>query len=317
MDDLGLQQFRHHRPSAALALFWIPAVVFWPYFFGLVVLGIGVPAAIKSASRQTSALNKIIQFGPVLFAMAMAIFGGDHLVAAKFVATGVPSWIPGHLFWAYFVGAALIAGALSLVTNKQARLAAALLGIMIFLFVLLIHIPACFASPHDRTRYTILLRDLSLSCGVSAFAASQTERWRTHGMQRIIIAARFLMAIVALVFGVEHFIYPQAAPGIPQENSALMVTMPSWIPGHVFWAYLTGAVFIACGLGLMTKRAWLAAGSLGIWVLFLVFLVYLPLVIEKPLDIANALNYLAIHSALAGAALLLADSLTKEEHSQV
>jgi len=317
MDDLGLQQFRHHRPSAALALFWIPAVVFWPYFFGLVVLGIGVPAAIKSASRQTSALNKIIQFGPVLFAMAMAIFGGDHLVAAKFVATGVPSWIPGHLFWAYFVGVALIAGALSLVTNKQARLAAALLGIMIFLFVLLIHIPACFASPHDRTRYTILLRDLSLSCGVSAFAASQTERWRTHGMQRIIIAARFLMAIVALVFGVEHFIYPQAAPGIPQENSALMVTMPSWIPGHVFCAYLTGAVFIACGLGLTTKRARLAAGSLGIWVLFLVFLVYLPLVIEKPLDIANALNYLAIHSALAGAALLLADSLTKEEHSQV
>jgi uncharacterized membrane protein len=317
MDDLGLQQFRYHRSSAALALFWIPAVVFWPYFFGLVVLAIGIPAAVKSASRQTLALNKIIQFGPVLFAMAMAIFGGDHLVAAKFVATGVPSWIPGHLFWAYFVGVALIAGALSLVTNKQARLAAALLGIMIFLFVLLIHIPACFASPHDRTRYTILLRDLSLSCGVSAFAASQTERWRTHGMQRIIIAARFLMAIVALVFGVEHFIYPQAAPGIPQENSALMVTMPSWIPGHVFWAYLTGAVFIACGLALTTKRARLAAGSLGIWVLFLVFLVYLPLVIEKPLDIANALNYLAIHSALAGAALLLADSLTKEEHSQV
>jgi uncharacterized membrane protein len=314
MDDLGLQQFKYHGSSAALTLFWIPVVVFWPYFFGLVVLAIGIPAAIKSAARQTFALNKIIQFGPVLFAIAMAIFGGDHLVAAKFVAGGVPSWIPWHLFWAYFVGVALIAGALGLVTNKQARLAAALLGIMIFLFVVLIHIPACFASPHDKTRYTILLRDLALSCGVSAFAASQTERWRTHGMQKI--AARFLMAIVALVFGVEQFIYPQAAPGIPQENSALMVTMPSWIPGHIFWANLTGAVFIACGLGLMTKRARLAAGSLGIWVLFLVFLVYLPLVIEKPLDIANALNYLAIHSALAGAALLLADALTKEEHSQ-
>lgn len=316
MVDLGVQS-SHYKSSAALVLFWIPAVVFWPYFFGLVVLAIGIPAAVKGASRRTFALNKIIQFGPVLFAIAMAIFGGDHLVAAKFVATGVPSWIPGHLFWAYFVGVALIAGALSLVTNKQARLAAALLGAMIFLFVLLIHIPACFASPHDKTRYTILLRDLELSCGVSAFAASQTERWRTHGMQKIIIAARFLMAIVAVVFGVEQFIYPNAAPGIPQENSALIVTMPSRIPGHVFWSYLTGAVFIACGLGLMTKRARLAAASLGIWVLFLVFLVYLPLVIEKPLDIANALNYLAIHSALAGAALLLADALTKEEHSRV
>jgi uncharacterized membrane protein len=318
MVDFGVAQFSLCTFFATLALFGIPAVVFWPYFFGLAILAIGLPPAIKREARQTHALDKVAQFGPLLFAIAMAIFGGDHLVAAKFVATAVPSWIPGHIFWAYFVGVALIAGALSLVTNKQARLAAGLLGVMIFLFVLLIHVPACFATPHDKIRYTIALRDLALAGGVSAFAASQTQQWRTHGTHKIIIAACVVLAIVALVFGVEQFLYPDAAPGIPQENSAVTVTVPSWIPGHVLWAYLTGAVLIACGVGLMIKRrARLAAALLGIWITFLVFCFYLPIVIMKPSDIANALNYLAIHSALAGAALLLAGALAKEEHSQV
>ncbi len=315
MVDLGLRGSSHYKSSVALMLFWIPAVVFWPYFFGLAILGIGLPGAIKSEADQTHPLDKVVQFGPLLFAIAMAIFGADHFTSAKFVASIVPSWIPWHLFWAYFVGVALTAGALSLVTNKQAALAAALLGFMIFLFVLLIHVPNCWAKPHDRARYTLLLRDLALSSGACAFAASQTEQWRTHGTHKIITAARFVMAITAVVFGVEQFMYPQAAPGIPQDDPTLMLTMASWIPGHAFWAYLSGAVLIACGLGLMTKRlARLAAGSLGIWVVFLMFLVYLPLVIAKPSDIANGLNYLAIHSALGGAALFLAGALTKEEH---
>jgi uncharacterized membrane protein len=315
MVDLGVQRLSHYKSSAVLVLSWIPAVVFWPYFFGLAISGIGLPGAIRGAAGQTHALDKAVQFGPLLFAIAMAIFGADHFTSAKFVATIVPSWIPWHLFWAYFVGVALIAGALGLVTNKQAGLAAALLGIMIFLFVLLIHVPNCFAKPHDRARYTLLLRDLALSSGVCAFAASRTEQWRTHGTHKIITAARFVMAITAVVFGVEQFMYPHAAPGIPQDDLSLMLTMASWIPGHVFWAYLSGAVLVACGVGLMTKRrARLAAGSLGIWVVFLMFLVYLPLVIAKPSDIANGLNYLAIHSALGGAALFLAGALTKEEH---
>jgi hypothetical protein len=49
----------------------------------------------------------------------------------------------------------------------------------------------------------------------------------------------------AIVFGFEHFLFPHAAPGIPQENPAGAISMPSWIPGHVIWAYVTGAILIA------------------------------------------------------------------------
>ena len=40
----------------------------------------------------------------------------------------VPSWMPAHVFWAYFVGCALFAAATSLTLKKFVRLASSLLG---------------------------------------------------------------------------------------------------------------------------------------------------------------------------------------------
>jgi uncharacterized membrane protein YjjB (DUF3815 family) len=83
--------------------------------------------------------------------------------------------------------------------------------------------------------------------------------------------------------------------------------MPAWIPGYVFWAYLTGAIFIGCALGLLSRRyARFAATLPGIMVLVLILFAYLPLTIAKASDIETGLNCLAIHFALAGAAFFLA-----------
>jgi uncharacterized membrane protein len=298
--------------AAVLWVFSIPRV-FWPYLAGSAILLIGLLTAIRSEARRAKELDKVAQFGPLFFAIAMAIFGADHFIAAKFVAQTVPSWIPWHLFWAYFVGAALIAAALSLAANKQSWLAGMLLGIMIFLFVCLIHVPALFATPHDKTRLTIFLRDLALSVAALSFAASRRDKWRPQVANPIVAIARILIGITVAVFGFEHFLFPHAAPGIPQENPAGAISMPSWIPGHVIWAYVTGAILIACGLGLLAAKrsARFAASALGCTLLLLTLFVYLPLVIAKPSDIGNALNYLAIHLALAGAALLLASALPR------
>jgi hypothetical protein len=73
----------------------------------------------------------------------------------------------------------------------------ALLGIMIFIFVLTIHIPNLLSALHDRTRLTIFLRDLTLSAGPLAFGASQTGT--NSGFQafrpKLITVARFVIAI--------------------------------------------------------------------------------------------------------------------------
>ena len=105
--------------------------------------------------RSTADKMEALRFaGRLLFAVSLAVFGVQHLLYGPFVATLVPSWIPGHLFWAYFVGVAFCASALSLATGVQARLAATLLGLMFLLWEILLHLPRCFAAPHDGNEWT-------------------------------------------------------------------------------------------------------------------------------------------------------------------
>lgn len=289
----------------------------WPYLVGLAILAIGMPVAIR-AQKIDDGADKLVQFGPVLFAIAMAVFGADHLIAPRAVATVVPSYMPWHLFWTYLVGLALIAGAISLASGKLARLAAGCLGIMIFLFVLMIHVPGCFKTHFSKTFVTLFFRDLSLSSGAIAFAAAGVNDSKNGTARAIIAAMRIAFAATLVVFGIDHFLYPTFAPGIPQDDSSISFAIPAWIPAHALWAYLTGTIFIVCGLAIATgKQMRLAAIVVATTVLVFVALVYLPTTIARFSDIDKGLNYLAIHFALAGAALFLASALPKHVTERV
>jgi len=301
--------------------FSIDPSVFWPYAAGAAILAIGLPVVIMGAARRARGAGKLIAFGPLLFAIAMAIFGADHFVGAKFVATIVPSLFPWHLFWAYFVGAALVVGALSLATTIQWRLAAGSFALMFLIFELTMHIPNLIAGPHSKPRLILLLRDLPFLSAGLAFAASHSAEAgassaRPGGLlsprvrKSLVIIACFLMAIPIGVFGVEHFLNPDFAPGIPQENPAVTMPMPSWLPAHALWMYLAGAIFVLSAIGLITIRyARTAAIWIGATVLVAIALVYIPVTIARAGDVDSGLNYLSIHFALAGAALMLAAAL--------
>ncbi len=87
-----------------------------------------------------------------------------------FVAHLIPSWIPARLFWAYFVGIAFIAAALSIVAKRSAALAANLLGLMFTLFVLLVHVPRVAAASHNGNEWTSAFVALAMSGGAFAVA---------------------------------------------------------------------------------------------------------------------------------------------------
>jgi uncharacterized membrane protein len=112
--------------------------------------------------------------GRYLFAVTLTVFGVQHLLYARFVATLVPSWIPGHLFWAYAVGIAFIATTLSIVTNIKARLAATLLGIMFFTWVLILHLPRVVSAPGNGNEWTSAFVALAM-CGGAWIAASTLQ----------------------------------------------------------------------------------------------------------------------------------------------
>jgi len=293
------------QSAAALLL---PPRLFWPYFAEAVISIIGLARLIRSEALRASGIDRAVVFGPLFLAVPMAVFGADHFIAPPSVATLVPSWIPWHLFWVYFVGIALIASALSIVTQKLSVLSATLLSTMLFSFVLLISVPKLAANPGDRFVLAVLLRDLSFSGGALACAVTQAEEWPKRALKWLTILARYAIALPAVVFVVEHFLHPEFVPVVPLKQ-----LMPSWIPGHLFLAYVTGAVLIASGLRMAFNwKARSAATWLGIVVFAIVLLVYLPLMIANISDIANGLNYLVDTLAFSGAALLLAGALPSE-----
>lgn len=88
--------------------------------------------------------------------------GVQHFLFAPFVATLVPAWIPGALFWTYFAGVALIAGGVGLVIPLTARLAAALTGSVVFCWFLMLHIPRAVAM-HNQNEWTAVIEALTIA----------------------------------------------------------------------------------------------------------------------------------------------------------
>ena len=92
-------------------------------------------------------LGKLLLFGSILFSIPIISFGILHFLHAKDVADYVPSWVPNRLFWAYLAGTALIGSGLAIILKIKAGLAATLLGIMIFIWFIVLHVPRVIASP--------------------------------------------------------------------------------------------------------------------------------------------------------------------------
>jgi uncharacterized membrane protein len=298
--------------SSGTAALFLQGEVFWPYFAGAAISVTGAIAARKEVLLAAGA-DKLVSLGRLFYAMPMAVFGAEHFTATKEISQLVPKWIPGATFWTYFVGAALFAAALSFVTKKYGRWSGALLGLMFFLFVTLMHIPASLSEPRDRVGWVVALRDLSFSGGALAFAATQAEQWPAKWRTSLAGISRIFIALTTLFYAVQQLLHPDVVPGVPLERAT-----PTWIPGRIFWGYLTGVVFLVVGGRLLVKRgARRAALGLGIMVLILILAVYLPIWGASLSSIQDGLNYFADTLMFAGAALLLAEALPKESNGHV
>jgi hypothetical protein len=102
---------------------------------------------IHPKTSLTRLLQSFIPLGGFFFSVTMIVFGVDHFLYPAFVAMLVPDWIPGHLFWTYFAGIALIGAGIGIILRIQLRLAGILLGVMIFLWLLFLHIPRAAVAP--------------------------------------------------------------------------------------------------------------------------------------------------------------------------
>jgi uncharacterized membrane protein YphA (DoxX/SURF4 family) len=127
-------------------------------------------AVIVAATWDGPRAARAVTVGVVLLAAFLVVCGMQHFAYRAFVATMVPAWIPGRLAWACLTGLALMAGGAGLLVPGVARLAAALSGLMIFLWVPLVHIPRAFAGPNHANESAGIFEALAVS-GVALMVA--------------------------------------------------------------------------------------------------------------------------------------------------
>jgi uncharacterized membrane protein len=133
-----------------MLLLAFPRELIWSYCVGGVVLAIGLLAIfLRGDWQKARGFDKLILFGPLLYAAPVAAFGTKHFTLTHAIASLVPAWIPWHQFWTYMVGACFIAAALSMVTNIEARLSSGLLALTFFLFVVLMDATAWAQNPRE------------------------------------------------------------------------------------------------------------------------------------------------------------------------
>jgi uncharacterized membrane protein len=304
------QQFAILVLAMASTPFDIPAIVFWIYVCASFVFIAGLVRILEELPQERG-IDKIMPFGRLFFAIPMAVFGTEHFTATANVAALVPRWIPWHTFWVFLVGVAFICAGIAIAVLVQARLAAALVGMTLLIFVLVMDMPAVVAHPHNRFFWALALRQLAFSGGAFALAMSS---WSTRPKQpspalpRAATAfPRFFVGIPSLFYGVEHLLHPEYVPGIPLQKLT-----PEWIHGRIFLSYFVGVILILAGLCLLlNKKTRIAATSLGITILLTVFWIYLPMLLAAPTDVV-ALNFFFDTLLFCGAILLLANAMDKE-----
>jgi uncharacterized membrane protein len=269
--------------------------------WGMLIVGVAVLVAgfVLAAGRfrEASGVGKVLVLAPVFEAAPLAVFAMEHFLDARDLAPMVPRWLPWHLFWVYFVGAALVAAAISLIAWRHVRWSASLLAVLFLIFVATIDVPDLTTEVHNRIAWVLTVRELVFASGAMVLAGSLIPKGDVLvRIGRAIIAATFVF------YAVEHFLFPHNVPGVPLEKLT-----PIWIPAPMLIAYVVGVVLLVAGVGLvipgMSRIA--AAGAGTVLVLVTVFF-YGPIMVAElrtPLAV-EGINYVYDTMLFAGTALL-------------
>ena len=237
---------------------------------GALVAGL---ALARSRFRAASGAEKLITLGPVFEATALAIFSAEHFFAARDLMPIVPHWMPGPpLFWTYFVGAALLAAAISFIAWRCVRWSATLLALLFLIIVATLDLPNIPTHAHERLFWTLTVRELGFAAGAMVLAGRVWPRQHAVGAA-LSVLGRWILGPIMVFYGIQHILFPLFAPGVPLE-----LRTPAWMPAAALLAYLVGIILVLAGVGLVVGPAIrFAAAAAGAVLLLLTFLFYLPI----------------------------------------
>jgi uncharacterized membrane protein len=207
--------------------------------------------------------------GQVLFAVTMIGLGILGFVTGDFA----PMWQPVPLTWparvvlAYFCAGISLASGVGLLSRRTTVVASRVLLGWLLAWLLLVRVPQMVLGFAVDTWWAAA--EMAVLVGAAWVLYSQSSGLAT-GEPGLRIA-RALYGLGLIPFGLAHFIYLDATT----------VLIPGWLPGHVAWAYFTGAAFIAAGIGMLVGVwARLAAVLSVVMVGLFTLVVWVPIVLR-------------------------------------
>lgn len=120
-------------------------------------------------------MKKMTTIGRILFAIPFAIFGINHFLMTDYYLGMLTSFIPFGAYTILLTGIMLIAASISIISKKFVKLSTIMLAILLFIFIVTIHIPHLFQDSDKTATIIALLKDISLLGGSLMIAGIYSE----------------------------------------------------------------------------------------------------------------------------------------------
>jgi hypothetical protein len=166
-------------------------------------------------------MENLIRAGRSIFALGMMALAVQQLVNASFLPVFLPAWpdgMPGEAIGVSVFSLAVIAAGIAILSGKMARGASLVMGSFILLICVLVDIPYQLNHyPASLGAWSSALKELSIS-GCFFIVAGTFPRKESHPgrgpsrwtalAEKFIPAGRFFFSIMMVLFGIDHFLYP-------------------------------------------------------------------------------------------------------------
>jgi len=120
-------------------------------------------------------MKKMTTLGRILFAIPFALFGINHFLMTDYYIGMLTSFIPLGPYTIILTGILLIAVSISIISKKYVKFSTITLAVLLFIFIITIHIPHLFIAADRTVTLIALLKDISLMGGSLMIAGIYSE----------------------------------------------------------------------------------------------------------------------------------------------